>query len=50
MKYREQSTESRVQRAEYKEQRIYRQKNREAQLRAPPEIVWECSFLPLEGG
>ena len=36
----------------YREQRIYRQKNREAQLLAPPEIVWECpvQLPPLRGG
>ena len=38
-----------VLRKEKREQRT-EAKNREAQLLAPPEIVWECPFFPLEGG
>ena len=40
MKYREQSTKNK----EYTDK-----KNREAQLLAPPEIVWECPVLPFRG-
>gem|GEM_PF-2372174 len=51
MKYREQSTESKVQRTKNREQRTknIQTKNREAQLLAPPEIVWEYPVLPFRG-